>query len=263
MRQREQNGGGRRVVASRVVTMTMQEEFCRFSGDRNPTHADPVAARRTPVGEITVHGAHTLLWSLESLASNGLLTRPPSRLKVKYLKPLLLDCRAALTVAAGEGLNPVSIQVEAEGFAAFAADLVYDEPTLLPEVPDGGLIPLESPLDLSFADFEGRRGEAYVASAAAARAAFPALAQVAGARLVAELAACSYVVGMEAPGLYSMSARMNLAVRPGIPRPGLGYEIVYADQRFRNVRLALTGSIIEGILDALVPVPSVESVITA
>jgi MaoC like domain len=238
------------------VTMAVQEEFCGFSGDRNPTHADPVVARRTPVGEITVHGAHTLLWSLESLASNGLFTRPPSRLKVKYLRPLLLDCGTTLTVASGEGLNPVSIQVEAEGFAVFATDLVYDEPVHLPEVPDGCLTPLESPLDLSFADFEGRRGEAYVASAAAARRAFPALAQIAGARLVAELAACSYVVGMEAPGLYSMSARMNLAVRPGRPRPGLGYEIVYADQRFRNIRLALTGSTIEGTLDALVRVSS-------
>jgi hypothetical protein len=258
MQQREHKGGGRRVVASRVVTMAMQEEFCGFSGDRNPTHADPVAARRTLVGEITVHGAHTLLWSLERLADSGLLTRPPSRLKVKYLKPLLLDCPAALTVAVGEGSSPVSIQVETERFAVFAAGLVYDEAALLPEVPDGGLTPLESPLDLSFADFEGRRGEAYVASAADARRAFPALAQIAGARLVAELAACSYVVGMEAPGLYSMSARMNLAVRPGLPGPGLGYEIVYADQRFRNVRLALTGSTIEGTLDALVRVPSVE-----
>lgn len=262
MRQ-HRNGAGRRAVASRVVTMAMQEEFCEFSGDRNPTHADPVAARRTPVGEITVHGAHTLLWSLESLASNGLLTRPPTRLKVKYMKPLLLDCRATLTVGAGESSNPVSIQVEAEGFTVFAADLVYEEPVLLPEVPDGGMAPLESPLDLSFADFEGRRGEAYVASTAAARTAFPALAQVAGSRFVAELAACSYVVGMEAPGLYSMSARMSLAVRPRVPRPGLGYKIVYADQRFRNLRLALTGSTIEGILDVLVTVPSVESVITA
>jgi hypothetical protein len=249
---------GRRAVASRVVTMAMQEEFCGFSGDRNPTHADPVAARKTSAGAITVHGAHTLLWSLESLASKGLLTLPLTRLRVKYLKPLLLDCPAMLTVAASEGSNPTSIQVEAEGFAVFAADLFYDESVLLPEVPDGGLIPLESPLDLSFPDFEGRRGEAYVASATAARGAFPGLAQIAGARLVAELAACSYVVGMEAPGLYSMSARMNLAVRPGLPRPGLGYEIVYADQRFRNVRLLLTGSTIEGTLDALVRVPAVE-----
>src|ERR1700722_16038557 len=115
---------GRRVVASRIVTMAMQEEFCEFSGDRNPTHADPVAARRTPAGEITVHGAHTLLWSLESLASNGLLTCPPTRLKVKYLKPLLLGCPATLTVGAGEGSNPVSIQVVVNGLAAFAADLV-------------------------------------------------------------------------------------------------------------------------------------------
>src|ERR1700722_19174324 len=103
---------GRRVVASRIVTMAMQEEFCEFSGDRNPTHADPVAARRTPVGEITVHGAHTLLWSLESLASKGLLTSPLTRLRVKYLKPLLLDCPAMLTVAASKGSNPMSIQVE-------------------------------------------------------------------------------------------------------------------------------------------------------
>ena len=44
------------VLAVKTFTLEDQLEFARFSGDRNPIHIDPVAARRTLTGQCIVHG---------------------------------------------------------------------------------------------------------------------------------------------------------------------------------------------------------------
>ena len=43
-----------------------QHRFAQLSGDRNPMHVDPVAARRTLFGRPVVHGIHMLLRSLDA-----------------------------------------------------------------------------------------------------------------------------------------------------------------------------------------------------
>ena len=44
-------------------------DFARLSGDFNPPHVDPVAARRSPFGTNLVHGVHGLMWALDSLSA--------------------------------------------------------------------------------------------------------------------------------------------------------------------------------------------------
>ena len=63
-------------VAKRVVSQELQERFAALSGDRNPMHMDAVAARRTQAGLPVVHGIHTLLWALDSIAGQGLIEEP-------------------------------------------------------------------------------------------------------------------------------------------------------------------------------------------
>src|SRR5438552_7424986 len=48
-----------------------QRAFARLSGDFNPVHQDPVAARRTVAGEPIVHGVHLLLRALEAHFESG------------------------------------------------------------------------------------------------------------------------------------------------------------------------------------------------
>ena len=50
------------------VDEAAHEAFVALSGDRNPIHVDPIAARRLPFGRRAVHGMHLLLGALEALA---------------------------------------------------------------------------------------------------------------------------------------------------------------------------------------------------
>lgn len=248
----------RTVVALRTVFSAMQEAFADISGDRNPMHMDPIAARRTQAGQPVVHGVHTLLWSLESLLQAGCITTPLKAVKVKFLRWVYLGDEAVLSIPEGMEPNPKTLHVDVNGLAVLSAELSFGEPGTRDGLTEGAVLsPLSEPLDLTFAAMQDQRGEAYIALAAQVREAFPALAAMLGARCIAEIAACSYIVGMEAPGLHSMFSKLDLSFRPASPRPGLGYEVIYHDERFRKARIAVNGSALEGVLEVFVRVPPV------
>ena len=48
-------------LSSRKFTLEDQIEFVEISGDWNPVHVNPIAARRTIYGGVVVHGIHSLL----------------------------------------------------------------------------------------------------------------------------------------------------------------------------------------------------------
>ena len=100
---------------------------------------------------------------------------------------------------------------------------------------------------------EGQQGLVPVADTARAAAMFPLLAKQLGAQLVSECATCSYIIGMEAPGLYSMSMKYDLQICAD-PRVSscMHYGVVAADERFRKIRIAVQGAALTATLEAMV-----------
>ena len=241
-------------IARRAVTAELQEAFAALSGDRNPMHMDPVAARRTQAGLPVVHGVHTLLWALESLAAAGRVDASLTRVKVRFLKWVYLGGEAVLTAAPG------MLQVEVQGLPVLSADLLFG-PSADPgtEVEASPAAPLAVALNLSFAEMDGRIGQAYTAATVETGKLFPHLTKLFGST-VAEIAAASYIIGMEAPGLHSMFSKLDLTLTPvhDDRRTALGYAVTYHDERFRKVRIAVTGRGAKGTLEAFVRVPPVE-----
>lgn len=256
-------------LAARSVDESLQQAFAALSGDRNPMHMDPVAARRTQAGMPVVHGVHTLLWALESLAAAGRLgsqAEPgsiPSRIKVRFVKWVYLGDLATLTTP-DESPNPAAFEVSVEGLSVLAADLIYGTPAPAPAtgLQPSPAAPLAEAVELHFADLEATpiAGHAYVAPLARTAALFPALTALFGCT-VAELAAASYIVGMAAPGLHSMFSRLDLTLQPVLtearPRTALAYTVASHDERFRKVRIAVHGQGIAGTLDTFLRVPPV------
>lgn len=243
----------------------MQELFAACSGDRNPIHMDRLVARRTPAGLPVVHGVHTLLWALDSLVELGYVVSPFIKIKVKFSNWAYLHELAELRIPTEVHTNPRSIEVRADGTSVLTADLIYGEPTShLPNIASSPtpVAPRVLPASPSFTGLENPSGEAFTASPRDAAALFPHLATFISAAAVAELAACSYVVGMEYPGLHSIFSKLDLVFHSvtaeHTDRTSLHYQVAYRDERFHKARIAVTGHAICGMLDVFMRTPPVE-----
>lgn len=228
-------------------------------------HLDRIAARRTQPGGLVAHGFHMLLWALDSLAASGRIVTKPARLKVKFLKWAYLDEELALSLQEADSADLRRFQVQVGDVVVLSGELSYQQtegelPGNYP-VPSP-VAPRAIPLERSLADLDNCRGDAYTPEVADACALFPDLAALLSGTAVAELAACSYVVGMEAPGLHSINSKLDLtigrSVESAFPRAALRYHVQSCDERFRKVRIAVAGRAISGTLEAFVRVPPVE-----
>ncbi len=253
------------VVSRWVITTDMMERFAELSGDRNPIHVDELASRRTPAGRPVVYGIHTVLLAVQSLVASERIVSPLAGLKVRFVHWAYPGDELSLIVAAGQELDPTRIRVEVCGMCVLTAELRYGSAPSDRQGSELKISPLARrtvPVERSFSDLEICSGHASTPSEAQACAHFPALAEHVTGKAVAEIVACSYIVGMEAPGLYSIYSSFDLtftnSTHFGPADAALSYRVVGLDERFRKVRISVQGSAICGVLNALMRIPPVE-----
>src|SRR5271170_973339 len=80
----------------RVFSPDDQIAFARLSGDYNPIHLDPVAARRLLFGQPVVHGVHALLWALDAWLEGTHAAIRLKRLKAKFRTSIPLNVAVKL-----------------------------------------------------------------------------------------------------------------------------------------------------------------------
>jgi hypothetical protein len=230
-------------------------------------HTDRVSSRKTPPGAPVVHGVHTLLLALESLVAEGIQTTPLYRVRARFLRWVYLDEEAVVLIEdAVDGAPPQRLQIAVNGVPVCSVELSYGEPQASSSSPTGiGVVEprLAAARNLGLMQMEGRHGCVGTASFDDTERMFPALCSTVGAAAVAQLAACSYVVGMEAPGLHSMFSKLDVEFMKPVSdavKSGLRYEVAGVDDRFRKLRVKVEGSAITGTLDAFVRMPPVKQV---
>ena len=226
-----------------------QERFARLSGDWNPMHMDPVAARRTQAGAPVVHGVHLTLWTLDTLIRDGVVTGPVASVQAVFNKFVYLDTPVeirgghvsddvieAIVSAAGVDTTTVTIRLGAPHPTEAGA---MDRPVVttqgkLANVPE--LTAMAG--SAGWMDPEGQEDM------------FPHAERMLGAHRVRAIALTSRLVGMLYPGLHSVFGSLEVAVVPERPRPGLGFHVGMANVRTRLLRMSVAGSGIAGTVIA-------------
>lgn len=235
-------------LMSRCFTTADQRNFAAMSGDINPMHMDPLAARRMQAGEPVVHGIHVLLWALDVLARTDLPIACLQNLKVQFGKfiyldrPLALEVRQrgpgkALVVVTGAGLSVMTLMLRFGPRAGAVLPCVPHLEDALP-VPD----------ELSLEQMTDRAGRLFPpVGAEAFERAFPDAAATLDPRRLSALAQLSRLVGMVCPGLHSIFAGLSLEF-PACTGPdnGVAYRVSAVDSRFRVVTLAVEGEGLSG-----------------
>ncbi|MBR0566026.1 SDR family NAD(P)-dependent oxidoreductase [Azoarcus sp. L1K30] len=222
---------------------TDQIEFARFSGDRNPIHLDPVIARRTIAGQCIVHGAHSVLWVLNSLARVSVVA---GRLRARFLKPIFLDEEISCVWNSQAGKVHLSVDgITLVDITFSTAQLPTRSALTLPPLPGR-----DTPAERSFAECATLTSQAFDlhGDTHLAAALFPDAVRLYGQQTVNEIAALSYIVGMEVPGMHSLLSGLRFSLRE--TSGSSVYSVTESDERFKQLRLAVAGHFLDAEVEA-------------
>jgi acyl dehydratase len=250
-------------LAARSFETEDQHLFADLSGDLNPIHLDPIAARRSQAGGVVVHGIHAALWALDKLVEAGVITGEIVSLKVQFTNFIEIGKQVELVLLSREDkslravlyrgkLTTVSllvtlgtrngiIRTERPNNAPTVA--AKDQPanfTRLVEMAQlSGWMQIPAPVN---------KIQRYFPNAASAIGAYRAWA----------IALLSRLVGMICPGLYSLFAGFTLELVNSSPRQdGIGFQVTEIDERFRMVRMNVSGAGVDGVVQAFLRWPPV------
>jgi acyl dehydratase/NAD(P)-dependent dehydrogenase (short-subunit alcohol dehydrogenase family) len=239
-------------VPGRQFDQRDQERFAGLTGDWNPIHVDPVAARRTVAGAPVVHGVHLLLWALDEAAAQAAMRRP-TRLRVSFDRFLTVGETATVRVVQ-DGADRLVLAVEAEGLARCVVHLTFaDTPAPTPAIGAAGVIaPGTDAIDRPVDQIDGLTGLVPFARPAAELAAmFPAAARWLDAERIAALGAATRLVGMVCPGLRSIFRGLDAHLVPADMTGEGGIRFLAKPARHGLVTMAVAGGGISGIVTSV------------
>ncbi len=189
---------------------------------------------------------NALLWGLDLLARTAVSDLAAFKaLKVEFRKPIYLDeeIQAKLIVRNFDKTrldllsgNEVLVTILLRATAERAAATIYGDNIAAIE-PRG-----HGPRELELDEMARRAGKVRLPPPSPeADASYPAAVACLGRRRVATLAALSFLVGMECPGLHSLFVEAELAFASEGSSDGLLYAVREVDERFQIVRMIVGG----------------------
>jgi NAD(P)-dependent dehydrogenase (short-subunit alcohol dehydrogenase family) len=246
-------------VASKQFSWDDQHSFAGLSGDLNPMHMDPVAARRTSAASPVVHGIHTLVWAIDQLATHC-LERKIVRIKANWSHFVHIGEVPELVVeAANESRLKAQIRVESETVATLTLFL-GETPPASGESPGNPVVLSPTvPSDLGLDEIIGQSGNiAFAVPATQVAVRFPSASLATGPHPIAGLLTLSRLVGMVCPGLHSIFARLDVAMVGGDATDFISYKVTGVDERFRYVTQSVHGAGLQGTVEAFLRNPPTE-----
>ncbi len=237
-------------LSSRRFTLEDQLEFAEISGDWNPMHVDPIAARRTIYGNVVVHGTHSLFWALECVAQIVSGKRGLSHLKTEFKRQVHLNDAVSCKLLAFHNRD-LKLCLEAKGKVVVRIDVSFSQSFCelpgLPKNPSGTLC-----RDLTFEEITAAAGSVslFLDENRFGRR-FPGVLRLLPNGQIAELLATTRLVGMECPGLHSIYSGHNLHFdEEDTDTRELRYEVARADGRFSMLWLNVKGPAVSGTITA-------------
>ena len=248
--------------AERIFTQADLTAFAELSGDFNPLHTDPVAARRTQLGECVTHGVFVLMWALDCLQAQSDSKRYWKKISAKFLRPVLTGMKVTAT-AREKNADEISLTVSEAGRVLLQCEVVWAEPNFTSKTSGARdeLPPREIPAQAQL-EISATTGEALDLfwSVSCGKNMFRALAITQPADALAALLASTRVIGMKVPGEHSVFLQLEIVFTPDSKNTGpFTYRVAEYRKSSQRLGIAIAGTVGQGILWALVrPAPVVQ-----
>jgi acyl dehydratase/NAD(P)-dependent dehydrogenase (short-subunit alcohol dehydrogenase family) len=246
---------------SRTFTLNDQLKFAALTGDFNPLHIDPVSARRTHAGAPVVHGIHTLLWLLDSLAHENPDLPPIAGMKVRFARLIYVGDQVEAVVTE-RGASELRAEVTIDGIPSLQLVLAFGAVVSDPATTIRGAAPLPRPtipLESSLGEMASSSGVlAFASTPDDMERIFPHAARLLGARRLAALGCSTLLVGMVIPGLHSLytGLRVTICEEKQIA-DSIAFRVARVDPRVRLVEVEICGGGLSGSLSTFVRHPPI------
>ncbi|HXM96374.1 MAG TPA: MaoC/PaaZ C-terminal domain-containing protein [Candidatus Dormibacteraeota bacterium] len=251
-------------LGSHCYSLSKQRAFALLSGDHNPNHVDPVEARRTLTGALTVHGMHLAFCALEAalkylekVAKNELRL---GGMQAFFHKPVLVGdvVQIYLTEKSAEKCQVVCLVGEERVHQVtlhFPPGSISKGKSIPPPLPNE---PLRS---ATFYELKSANGHMPIGlDRSAASKLFPRSIKSLGNARMAELLALTRLVGMRCPGLHSLFSQFDVSWTSGNGPWLLHYRVAKSDERFRRLQIEVSTGRLKGNLNVFVrPAPVQQS----
>jgi hypothetical protein len=243
---------------SRKFTLEEQLAFAKLSGDYNPIHADPVAARRLIFGSIIVHAAHLLLWSINNWLENKTVAVELDSLKAIFQTPIRLEEEVSYFL---KSESKEYVEIELLVGNSVAMNLKFNWHPLRINY-EGNCFHPDDPKRceariLSLNEVEKASGslELYLNPKHFASL-FPRAAKLLSLSQAAPLLAINRLVGMECPGLHSLCYIYDFTFNSASDKCfRLSYKTTKLDRRFGLISMKVISPTMAGVVTAFLRPP--------
>lgn len=245
----------------KIFTHQDQLNFAQLSGDYNPMHINPIAARRLMYGKQVVHGVHVLFWALDhfiaelndSIRLTSLTVVFQKAVKIRdteisYKAERVDKQKAIIVVNSGQEIfQKITLQWEPVSNVASEGYAKSNPPELPCETPDIHTIEgISREFDLYFNAVKGIEM-------------FPVLTRHLVHKQTAQLLASTRLVGMIIPGLHSIYSELHLRfTEVDEKETRFKYSVASIVERFKLVRLSIDCTDVTGTIAAFFHPESVQ-----
>jgi len=224
------------------------QSFGRLSGDVNPIHVDPIAARRMIFNRPVVHGVMLIAWLLDDqLRQHG-----GGRARLRALKALFLQPAPVgdeLTLESSGQWPKLRFRILWRGTVAARGSVEYEDRSAIDDMPVSEAPAPGAPALVDSSAFASMTGEERLELGPGLEALFPDLASGLPRSQIAVLAALTRIVGMHCPGLRSILAEIDLGFEQQAA-PALAWKVAEFDDRFGRLTLEVGSPLVRGTMVA-------------
>lgn len=247
-----------------TISSQQNNDFAALSGDFNPLHVDEIYSRRLQFGHPVIHGIHHLLRSWDEALYA--LSFPKARLielSANFLNPVSINQMIDYHCKINEDKHSAKITAYCEDKKILSlimrfssiSDLFDEKLTVDDEQP-----PIEKPVDQAFPPQHSEGACQLCLDTSLAKKLFKSLPDYLPSYQLAQILACTRVVGMRCPGLHSIFSKITLKFDPEVSVADQNYLYYFErhkDARVNILKLGVEAQGVSGSLDTFFRPPPV------
>jgi len=244
-----------------TVDQEFTNKFAKLSGDSNPLHMDPVAARRYQYGTTVVHGICSTFKAIELLLATAPHKMSLSDIKIQFNRPIRHDDVVEVCRSFNEQIHRIELLTNGKRSQVISLTLEEEQPSKSSPNTSNTATNTTTLNHYSFAQAAEAIGSVKLNwDQNLATELFPNAIEKLPLNQIEALLNTTLIVGMKCPGMNSIFGGLNLSFHKTQTNslPTLNYQVTSSDERFNQLVIGVNNTTCDGEIEAFYRAPPID-----